>query len=190
MVEGLGEHVERHLGPIAGTWDTDPDGNELPFQIVHYEPGKGPVGTEIFTTLGLSDFPLGPHGVRIELLMIVPLRLTPGTIPPILHHAGALPLEADEVPELGDTFSAVDGLREVSPMDCLYVGRPLFQRPEFSPFDNGFERVHFLWLIPVYDVEAEFVEDHGWQAFEQLMWDLDVDPTDVVREPWLEEEEA
>ncbi len=36
MVEGLGEHVERHLGPIAGTWDTDPDGNELPFQIVHY----------------------------------------------------------------------------------------------------------------------------------------------------------
>lgn len=188
-VEGLVEHLERHLGPLAGVWDADPDGNELPFQIVHYlpQPGGGvPPGTEVFTTLGLSDYPLGDRAVRIELLTIARLGMTSGSVPPILHHAGVLPLDADAAPQLGDTYRQVPGLAEVSPMDALYVGRPLYQQPGFSPFDNGAARVHLLWLIPVYDVEAEFVDEEGWQAFEQLMWDLDVDPTDFVREPWIE----
>ena len=145
-----------------------------------------PSGTEVFSTLGLSDHPLGAHRVRIELLMIAPAGLTPGTIPPILHHAGALPLAADAVPQLGDIYSAVSGLGEISPMEDLLVLRPLYQKPDFSPFDNGVERVHFLWLIPIHDIESEFVEVRGWPAFEQVMWDLDVDPTDFSREAWLE----
>lgn len=190
MVDGLVRHLERHLGPIAGEWDADPDGNDLPFGIVHFEPladEHAPQGTEVFSTLGLSAYELGDHGVRIELMMIAPAGMTAGTVPPILHHAGAMPLEADRVPELGDTYTDVTWLRAVSPMDTLYVGRPLYQKPEFSPFDNGFERVHFLWLIPIHDAEAAFVEEEGWQAFEQLMWDLDVDPTDYVRDCWLDD---
>jgi hypothetical protein len=185
MVAGLVEHLEAHLGAIVGEWQTDPDGYELPFQIVHYD-GNAPPGTEIFSTFGLSEYELGEHGARIELLMIAPAGLTVGTIPPILHEAGMLPIDADDVPDLGDTYRAVEGLREVSPMDALYVGRPLYQPPEFNPFDNGIDRVVFWWLIPIYDVEAEFVEDEGWQEFEQLMWDLDVDPTDFSRDPWLD----
>jgi hypothetical protein len=189
VIEGLVEHVERHLGPIAGEWDADPAGDPLPFSIVHHivaGRSRAPADTEVFSTLGISDHRLGPHRSRVELLMIAPADLTPGAIPPVLHHAGEMLIEAADVPQLGDTFSAVDGLREVSPMDNLLVLRPLYQKPDFSPFDNGFERVHFLWLIPVYDVEAEFAEAEGWPAFEQLMWDLDVDPTDFVREPWLD----
>ncbi len=185
-IEGLTEHLEEHLGAIAGEWDTDPDGHELPFRIVHYE-GKSPAGTEIFSTLGLSDYELSDVGARIELLMIAPLGLTPGAIPPILVAAGEMPIEADDVPQLGDTFASIEPLREVSPMDYLYVGRPLYQPPHFNPFDNGFAQVLFLWLIPIYANEAEFIEAEGWKAFEQMMWDLDVDPTDFVRDPWLDE---
>ena len=186
MVDGLVEHVEAHLGTIAGEWDTDPDGRELPFRIVHYE-GKAPPGTEIFSTLGLSDHALSDRGARIELIMIAPARLTPGTIPPILVAAGELPLELDDVPNVGDTFRSIDPLREISPMDCLYVGRPLYQPPELNPFDNGDDEVLFLWLIPVYDHEADFIDEKGWAAFESLMWELDVDPTDFTRDPWIEE---
>ena len=71
-------------------------------------------------------------------------------------------------------------------MDALYVGRPLYQPAGFNPFDNGTDRVVFWWLIPIYDNEAEFVEAEGWESFEQLMWDLDVDPTDFTRDPWLD----
>ena len=185
MVDGLTEHVEEYLGAIVGEWDADPDGNELPFRIVHYE-GKAPPGTEIFSTLGLSDYELSERGDRIELIMIAPDRLTAGTVPPILVAAGELPIEADEVPQVGDTFRSIEPLREVSPMDCLYVGRPLYQPPELNQFDGGDGDVLFLWLVPVYEVEADFIDAEGWQAFEQLMWDLDVDPTDFTRDPWID----
>jgi suppressor of fused protein SUFU len=185
MIDGLLEHLEQNLGEIAGSWDTDPDGLELPFQIVHYAGGRGPEGTEIFSTLGLSDYELGEHGARIELLMIAPAGQTAGSVPPILHHAGRLPIDADDVPQLGDTYVGVEELGEVSPMDALYVGRPLYQPAGFNPFDNGEARVVFWWLIPIFDVEAAFVEEHGWEVFEQLMWDLDVDPTDFTRDPWI-----
>jgi hypothetical protein len=177
--------VEKYLGVMAGEWDTDPDGNELPFRVVHYE-GKAPPGTEIFSTLGLSDYELSDVGARIELIMIAPERLTAGTIPPVLLATGMLPIELDEVPQLGDTFRDIEALREVSPMDCLYVGRPLYQPPELNPFDNGDVQVLFLWLIPVYEHEADYVDEQGWQDFEQLMWDLDVDPTDFSRDPWID----
>jgi hypothetical protein len=185
MLDGLIEHLEAHLGEIAGSWETDPDGNDLPFQIVHYA-GKAPPRTEIFSTLGLSDYELGERGDRIELLMIAPDGLTAGTIPPILLHAGSLPIDADEVPILGDTYNSVEELAEVSPMDALYVGRPLYQPAEFNPFEGDDGRVVFWWLIPIYAIEAEFVEEEGWEAFEQLMWDLDVDPTDFTRDVWLD----
>lgn len=185
MIDGLVEHLEAHLGEIVGEWAEAPNGDELPFRIVHYE-GKAPAGAEIFSTVGLSDYELSESGARIELIMIAPIGLTAGTIPPILVAAGELPIDADDVPQLGDTFTAIEPLREVSPMDCLYVGRPLYQPPHFNPFDTGEEQVLFLWLIPIYDVEAEYVETEGWRAFEQLMWDLDVDPTDFVREPWID----
>lgn len=187
MIKGLVDHVERHLGEIAGEWDADPEGNPLPFGIVHYAPAADDErGIEVFSTLGMSDYPLGERGVRVELLMIGRYGMTAGSIPPILHHAGMMPIDADDVPQLGDVYTDVESLREVSPMDMLYVGRPLYQRPEFSPFDNGVARVHFLWLIPIHDVEADFIEDRGWQEFEQLMWDLDVDPTDYVRDDWID----
>lgn len=185
MIDGLVHHVEAHLGPIAGEWDTDPDGRELPFRIVHYE-GKSPAGTEVFSTLGLSDYELADDGARIELIMIAPVRLTAGTIPPILVSAGELPIEVDDVPSVGDTFRSIDALREVSPMDCLYVGRPLYLPPDLNRFDNGVSEVVFLWLIPVYEQEADFVDAEGWEAFERLMWDLDVDPTDFTRDPWID----
>ncbi len=185
MIDGLVDHLEEHLGEMVGGWQNDPDGNELAFQIVHYE-GKAPAGSEIFSTLGLSDYELADVGARIEFVMIAPLGLTAGTIPPILLRAGMLPIDADDVAQLGDTFLDIEPLREVSPMDCLYVGRPLYQRPDFNPFDNGDVQVLFLWLIPVYAEEAEFIETEGWEAFERLMWELDVDPTDFVRDPWID----
>jgi hypothetical protein len=185
MIDGLVDHVETHLGPIVGEWDVDPAGTELPFRIVHYE-GKAPPGTEIFSTLGLSDYELSDTGARIELIMIAPATLTAGTIPPILVSAGELPIEVGDVPNVGDTFRSIDALREVSPMDCLYVGRPLYLPPELNPFDTGDAEVLFVWLIPVYEQEADFVDAEGWEAFERLMWDLDVDPTDFTRDPWID----
>ena len=120
-----------HLGPIAGTWSCSPDGDELPFDIVHYVTtkkagGTASEGTEIYSTLGLSNYPLGRERLRIEMLMIVPAHHRRGD-PRCCCTPGALPIEASSS-RFGDVFA--DARRE-SAEDMLYVGRP-YQRPEFE----------------------------------------------------------
>lgn len=191
MIDAVSDHLERHLGAIVGDWARTPDGDDLAFRVVHFEPVRGRA-VEVYCTLGISDYPLGPEGLRVELMMITPMSLSEGAIPPILVHVGEMPIEADEIPRLGDVFAGVEALADISPMTSLYVGRPVYQPPDFALFElaGPHERedpvtVAVLWLIPIYDREAAFVDDEGWEAFEQLMWDLDVDPTDLGRQPWL-----
>ena len=120
--------------------------------------------------------------------MIAPVGMTSGTIPPVLHHAGLLPIDADDVPELGDIYTAVEGLGEVSPMDALYVGRPLYQPAGFNPFDNGDVPGRVLVADP--DLRRRGRVRRGARAGRRsssLMWDLDVDPTDFTRDPWLDD---
>jgi hypothetical protein len=51
------EHLERYCGPIVEGWKSDPDGNDLPFQIVRMR--GGPIdGSIAYSTLGLSNAPL------------------------------------------------------------------------------------------------------------------------------------
>ena len=162
---------------------------DLPFRIVHYD-GKAPPGTEIFSTLGLSDYELSDDGARIELMMIAPARLTAGTIPPILVSAGELPIEVDDVPQCR-RHVPVDRRAPRGVADGLPVRRaPAVPAAGAQPVRHrrrpGRDRGVFLWLIPVYEQEADFVDAEGWEAFERLMWELDVDPTDFTREPWID----
>lgn len=184
MSDGLARHLQRHLGEVVGEWSHGPDGDELPFTVVHFEPREG-TATEVYCTLGLSDYELGEDEHRIELLMITPLALPEGSIPPVLVEVGAMPIEVGDVPELGDVFTDIAPLAEVSDMDTLYVGRPLYQPTGFAQYGSRFDGVDIFWLVPVHETEAEFVRAEGWEAFERLMWDLDVDPTDFSRGPWI-----
>jgi hypothetical protein len=178
------EHLERFLGPIAGEWTHTPDGDELAFRVAHFAPAGG-TAVEVHCTVGLSEHAVGPDRLRLELMTMAPMTVPEGAVPPILVHAGELVLEVDDAPLLGDVFTEVEALADISPMSRLTVARPLYQPPDFALCEVGDDVVAFLWLIPVYEPEAEFVEAEGWEAFEQLMWDVDADPTDWQRPPWL-----
>jgi hypothetical protein len=184
MIEGLVDHLERYLGEISGGWTEAPDGTPMPFQVVEYVPTVE--HTIIYSTLGLSEHVLdSPHTdekYRLEAMMMVPAKLRGGPIPGILLEIGRLLIEAREMPSVGSLFRNVAPLREVSTMDTLYFGRPLFYPPEFAAFPSDDIGVNIGWLLPVSDAEADFVEREGWEAFERLMRQReDVDPIDLDR---------
>lgn len=188
MIEGLVEAVERNLGTITGGWHADPDGTPMPFRVVQHQPGRID-DAEIYSTLGLSDHllesPFADGVFRTELLMIVPAG-SGGPVPGILLEAGRMIVERREIPSIGDLFRNVPDLRQISSMDILYCGRPLYFPSEFGRFTSGGTVVNFIWLMPVWADEAAFVERDGWQAFEQLMYDDEhMDPIDFHRPSML-----
>lgn len=187
MIEGLVDHLERHLGTIRGGWQNEPDGSPFPFQLVEFE-GEAPEGCVVYGTLGLSEFeldsPVSDSKYRIEQIMIVKEKLR-GPIPEILLDTGRAMIERGQVAIIGDLFCNILPLREVSSMGTLYVGRPLFHPLEFHGFSNGAVGVSFSWLIPVSGPEADYIRQEGSRAFEKLMYDHDIDPTDLDRESML-----
>ena len=190
MIEGLVDHLEGTLGAVSGGWQDDPDGTPMPFQVVEYEPGVIDDAVA-YSTLGLSDYVLrstaNDDRYRIELMMIVPEKLRGGPIPGLLLEVGRLVVDRREVPSIGTVIRNIPTLGEISSMDALYVGRPLYFTPEFAGFQaTDGVGVSVDWLLPVSNAEADFIDDRGWRAFEELMYEReDMDPIDFDRASML-----
>jgi hypothetical protein len=181
-VQGLLEHLESHLGTIEGSWRRDPNGNQMPFQLVRYR-GQAPPGCVVLTTFGQSSFALDQG--RMELMMIAPERLASGRLPGFLLAIGQEILRHRELPLYGDLFTNFGPLRSISTMDTLCVGRPLYHAAQFGEFDNGTQQVTIAWLMPVSAAEADYIRARGVREFEQLMRDHDIDPTNFNRASML-----
>ncbi|MBZ2195751.1 suppressor of fused domain protein [Occultella gossypii] len=185
MIDGLVDHLEGTLGAIAAGWRTDPDGTPAPFQVVEFETGRIDDAV-IYSTLGLSEYvlesPTADGHSHLELIMIAPEGLRGSALPFQLLDIGRLVVERRELPGLGTIIRNNRTLADLSTMDALYVGRPLYFTPEFATFSNGDRAVTIDWLLPVSQQEAAFVDANGWQAFEKLMYEReDLDPIDYNR---------
>lgn len=189
MIEGLVEHLTQHLGEFVGGWQKDSDGNQMPFQVVEFESKND--GLVVYSTLGLSEFVLGSARTddefRVEHIMMANEDLRGGPIPAIMFEVGNEIIDRGVVSSIGDLFSGSAWLHNISTMSTLYTGRCLFQAESFQSFNNGETVVAFEWLVPIHEVEAEFVRDEGWREFELLMKDENPDLLDFRRESMLVE---
>ena len=65
--------------------------------------------------------------------------------------------------------------------DHFLVTLPYPFGPEFERCDSASGLVRFLWLVPIAKEEAEYVREHGVDAFEDLAEDADVEFADPNR---------
>lgn len=189
MTEGgaLVQHIEKHLGVIQGGWSRDAFGVAQDYTVVRTASGPT-LGTECMCTVGL-----GHHGLRSrvstrvihhELLMIFRsasgVRGRPAAIQDCARRAresGFAFLRGDIVRAPG---RAIAGTR----FDALYVSLPAYLPDSFaSCIEPGVGEIVFAWLVPVYESEARYVAQHGWEAFENILEENDPDLLDDDREP-------
>lgn len=179
----LVDHLERYLGELEVGWSVDEDGREMPFQVVRFPRGSGS-GTVSFATLGLSRYPLRSHSgkeIRHELLMIVPDRLREGPVPALLQQIGIEVLAAAAPLLRGDVVGPRGSLLQGSPMEAVYVAMPVYFPDEFAVYEDDADPIVIAWLVPISAQEAEYVKEHGWNAFEARLADTDPDLTDPFR---------
>ena len=183
--KGLVEHLEHTLGPVTYGWSVDPDGAKMPFQIVRFTRGSDPESVG-YSTLGLSrkalPSPNSQQLIRQELLILAPESLTPDHIASVLHQVGEMAMGTGRALVRGDVIGPAGPLVSGATVTALYVTTPSYFPEGFAVFDAGEHgKVVVAWLVPITNREADFVAQHGWDAFEDELVEQNPDLVDFHR---------
>jgi len=84
----------------------------------------------------------------------------------------------------GHTLNHGEPWIEGADASFLYVNKPYFVSHRFErlPYGDG-HTAQFLWLVPITEAEKDWRHAHGQEAFEQLLEERRIDPTDPARAP-------
>ena len=182
MAAALVDHLERFLGGIVDGWKYIDSERRSLFDVVRY---NGPFkGGSAFSTLGLSKYPLSSRvsGKKLRCEFIMLTRDLGEWIPRLLDQVGSEFVQSGFAPLRGDVIGPRGRMADEYEMTSLYSSIPIYLPEEFSSCElpNG-EQIVFIWMIPIYDREAELVKDRGWRFFEQELERLDPDLLDMRR---------
>ncbi|MEU7926677.1 suppressor of fused domain protein [Micromonospora sp. NPDC049107] len=182
------DHLERRLGQLTGGWKGTAR-NGLPTVNVAYLTGGIFAATTGYATVGLSRVPLHRpgHDAHLFLEFIAaehgPADVTHSMFPRALEFVVSRCLDAREAVLRGNVIPLPKDIVGDSGFASLYAALPVYYDPDFKSviLENG-DAVAIVWLIPVTSGEAQFVADHGWERFEQILLQRDPDLMDMNRE--------
>lgn len=183
MTKSLIDHLESHLGVILEGWNRNPDGVEIPFQIIRLSGPPQPSGN-YYCTLGLSNFALvSPEKhkeIRCEFLICS--RCPENLIASILQRVGLKLLESRRAILRGELIGHKGALLPESKMTALYATIPIYLPDSVAAVSiPGLGAVVLIWLVPVTNHEAEYVERQGWLRFEEALEEKNPDLYDWSR---------
>jgi len=166
-------HYERYLGETVGGWSQDAAGVRLPFDVVRFDNAPH-AGASTFATVGLSEVALrSPRkAVRMELVLAAPGDAPAVDAVRVIVRVGEEMLARRQALLRGDLVKLTD-------TRSVYASVPVYYPDGMSQF-NG---VAVCWLFAVFDSEAQYVKQRGWEAFESRLVDADPDLVDPGRSP-------
>jgi len=179
------EYLEQFLGETAYGWSKDAGGSDLPFQIVKYNGGPFP-GTVSYTTLGLSNIPLqspvSDKKIRHELVFVADSQFGDRNIPGILQQVANQAIQRNTAYVRGNVIGPYGVLFEGSELEALYVSIPVYFPDVFHVFDDAENGpIVQVWLLPITRREVLFVQENGWDAFEDVLERINPDLVDFAR---------
>lgn len=175
------DHVEHYLGRIDYGWK---DSNSLSgITIARFR--EQPVeGLNTFTTLGLSDHILlmpNNREVRQELVFSALSNvLSEDIVRHLLNLVESILLNHEALLRgqvIGPTVSTIS----TSHMKWMYVSMPILFDEKFETFRDSVPSTVFAWIFPIFESEANYIREHGWEAFEDILETKDPDLWDLNR---------
>src|SRR4051794_13670074 len=124
----LVDHMEKYLETIQRGWKASPDGYPMKFQIVECLGGRISQA-RVFSTLGLSDFPLrssvSEKTIRQELLIAVPESFGRRNIPPVLQQLGSTAIDRGFAFLRGEVVERSNPIVSGKPFYGFYTSIPI-----------------------------------------------------------------
>ncbi|MEU8799638.1 suppressor of fused domain protein [Spirillospora sp. NPDC048819] len=178
--------LERHVrgfwdGHIveAATWEHGPILERIPRFSTYRVLPKRAGEAWVYVTVGCSLFDPAPGGTEFFVMSPLPDEAHSETLAMVGHYHS---FEAHRL-DVGSVIHIGRPLTRGSRMDHLLVSLPYPYGPdlEWSPPKAGEAR--FLWLLPIHQSEAEFIESEMLDEFESLMDARSVNILDLNRDP-------
>ncbi|MCB9646748.1 MAG: suppressor of fused domain protein [Deltaproteobacteria bacterium] len=182
------KHLVEYLGPPDEVFELSGSpipGSPMPALNLAYFAPQGPQNPVVFATCGASLYKMA-DGRRVEGMVLLrrePEQAAFEAVHKMLAQF-ALFSEANKTPvRLGDVVRAQDMLRGFCEMDAILFMPPVPFVPNFhkAPITAD-EAVDMVWLLPVYEAEAEYTIKHGPQALMMLFAAQGLDLTEPTRE--------
>jgi hypothetical protein len=190
-MKGVLDHVEKHLGSLAGAWSEQSDGTCLPFKILLFK--DQPLDDLItFVTLGISEevLPLRTgRTIRQELVFSAHARFAFWNLAGLVSEIGKELLQTKRSLLRGDVLGPAGPIVPGATLDAIYCGIPIFFPDRFHQSNATDPATVFVWCIPIATSEASLVRTRGWNYFEDLLEESDPDLFDLQRAPVVDPKE-
>lgn len=180
------EHLVGTLGPPTELFDVAPDPSDegaTALSLAYFAP-QGPEAPVVFATCGAALHQMA-DGRRIEGLILMHQAPAPSAfeaVQRLLAQFSAFPRTNPEPIQFGDVVRAQGMLQDFCGMEAVLFMPPVPFAPEFHEVAPGAdESVEFVWLLPVYEAEAEYAMQHGPQALLMLFTAQGLNLTDLGR---------
>jgi hypothetical protein len=171
----IAEHAEKFLGNISRGWreKQSPDG----LQVVCFE--RAPFDTvDTFMTLGLSHHELKisqERRVRQEFILPIERENSSDSLPSLLFSICEFVLTKHDAVLRGQVIRLPKEVTQKFGFDAFYCAIPVFMENEFSTFGLSTPSTVIVWLMPIYEREASYVDANGWNDFESLLEEKEPD---------------
>lgn len=184
---GILHHVETYIGMIDGGWSEFGDGSKMQFQVLQFK--RRPVQTAVtFCTLGLGLSVLKQIGgsvCRQELVFCCYESCLNENVPALLAAMGEEILDSGNAVARGQVLCLHDIWFNDSDINALYCASPVYFPASLGIFDGSVPPTIFVWLVPIFKEEAQFMSKHGWDAFEDKLEEHDPDLMNLKREKFI-----
>lgn len=180
MTNNIVQHLESHLGEIAGGW-----GHAGEIQVVQF-PDQPQPGVVTYSTLGLSSTPLQMNQgrtVRQELLVSVDSSFEARSVASFLVTFAEYVRAQNRALLRGDVVGPSGPLIPGERASAVYASVPVFFDDDFATYRGSSPPTVLVWLIPLPREDAEFVKAQGWESFEDKLESAAVDFWDLNRPP-------
>ena len=185
FISAVRDHLTTFLGAPSRVLNLQLNNPDLPFEsleiAIFNEENEHPT---ILSTCGLCQNQI-LDGRRMELLFIVDDHGNSAVLEALVDTLGTLSVfAATAVPPLnyGGMLGAREQLETISPMDGVIFFPPFMLVNEFHGFEapDG-SPIQFLWVVPIYEDEAEYADEHGPRELANLVGANQINLTDLER---------
>lgn len=185
------EHLEKHCGEIKGGLELE-DMMEENIQFLKFE--NAPINaTYTATSLGLLWHSLQFEDGRIahqEVMMSVKQPEAEEDVIELLVQLTTHALETGQAFDLGEFYSMPETVFGQYGFAGVYVTAPFYFDETFFVHtgDASFEEPdHVLpvWFVPIFESEAEYLEQQGIEAFEAKLFETEDELLDLTRQPLI-----